>query len=289
MNFLPDDYSIPQDDLGIRTHSRYVVNVFKLIGSKRLTFKLTRSEKYASLLNEEKILKKLEIVKYTVDSIKTEHLFSQQDNEFLPLALSWLWIKGYYSLFHLLSLLISLEKNDSRYMLERKYNDHSKIISIGNEILTSHKPFNFLELNNSFTGSVLYAHKTQDHVNLKNVDSFNLDLYKLSLKKAYSEEKKAKLKGLRGKKRDTLQAKIDSKCFTIFDLFLYYREKFNYSGFQYLDSGDQINNFSELSKFNLCSYEIVISLSSSIVEYLCENTTGKVNEKLNEIRAILSR
>lgn len=292
MSFLPVGYSIPESDenedlMGIRTHSRYVINIHKLIDGKTIGFDLNQSLNYGSLTNEQKILKKLEIVKYTLNSIKTEHIFSQQDDDFLPLSLSWLWIKGYYAVFHLASLLISFERNDTRYMIDRKYNDHLKILSIINQIVASKHPFSLDQLNNNYSGTELEAFKTTDHLNLRNVASFSESLFKLSLKKVYSEEIKTKLKGIRGKKRNEQLTKINAKNYSIFDLFHYYRERFNYSGFQYLDCEDQPYNSQELKKFYLSSYTIIISISTLITDYLIKKTTGNINAKLVEIKQIL--
>lgn len=290
MSFLPADYSLPDDNedlMGIRTHSRYVINIYKLIHGNTIVFDLNRPSNYGDLTNEQKILKKLEIVKYTLNSIKTEHVFSQQDDDFLPLSLSWLWIKGYYAVFHLASLLISFEKNDARYMTDRRYNDHLKILSIINQIVVSKHPFSLDHLNDNYSGTDLDAFKTTDHLNLRNVATFNVDLFRLSLKKVYSEEKKTKLKGMRGTKRNEHLAKINSKNYSIFDLFHYYRERFNYSGFQYLDCEDLPYNSLELKKFYLSSYTIIILIATLVVDYLVEKTTSKIHTKLIEIKQLI--
>lgn len=289
MSFLPVGYTDPEDNedlMGIRTHSRYVLNVYKLIDGNHIIFDLGRTSNYGTLTNEQKILKKLEIVKYTLESIKTENTFSQQEEDFLPLSLSWLWIKGYYAVFHLASLLISFEKGDSRYMTDRKYNDHLTILSIINQIILSNRPFNLSRLNNNYSGTELNSFKTADHLNLKNVATYNEDLFKLSLKKVYSEEIKVKLKGIRGSKRSKQLAKINTKRYSIFDLFHYYRERFNYSGFQYLDCEDLPYNSLELKKFYFSSYIIISSIATIMVNYLINKTTGKINSKLVEIKKL---
>lgn len=288
--FLPTGYIFPwkNDDLmGIRTHSRYVVNIYKLILGNKLIFDFGSSLKYSNLKNEQKILKKLEIVKYTLNSIKSENGFAQQDSDFQTLALSWLWIKGYYSLFHLTSLLISYEKNDDRYATDREYNSHIKILSIINEIIVSKRPFNIDHFNDNYSGFELNAFKTTNNVNLRNVVTFDGDLFKLSLKKVYSEDVKTKLKDLRGSKRAGLLLKINQKRYCIFDLFHYYRERFNYSGFQYLDCDGMPYNFQELNKFYVSSYTIITLVSTSMVDYLIKKTSGEINKKLIEIKQIL--
>lgn len=290
MSFLPVGYSMPEENedlMGIRTHSRYVLNIYKLINGNKIVFDLGRSLNYENLTNEQKILKKLEIVKYTLESIKTENIFSQQEEDFLPLSLSWLWIKGYYAVFHLASLLVSFEKNDSRYMTDRKYNGHLTILSIINQIVLSKQPFNLNPLNNNYSGAELNAFKTLDHLNLKNVGTYSEDLFKLSLKKAYSEEVKIKLKEMRGIKRNKELTKINIKNYSIFDLFHYYRERFNYSGFQYLDCEDLPYNSLELKKFYFSSYAIISSIATLLVNYLISKTAGKINSKLVEIKQII--
>ena len=172
-------------------------------------------------------------------------------------------------------------------MTDRKYNDHLKILSIINQIVVSEHPFDLENLNDNYSGADLGAFKTTDHLNLKNVTSFNKDLFKLSLKKVYSEDKKIKLKGKRGTKRNEQLVKIDSKKFTIFDLFHYYRERFNYSGFQYLDCEDEPYNSLELNKFYFSSYAIINLISTSIVNFLVEKTVGKIKSKLIDIKQIL--
>jgi len=290
MSFLPVGYSVTEDNedlMGIRTHSRYVLNIYKLIDGNKITFDIERQSNYGDLTNEQKILKKLEIVKYTLDSIKTENAFSQQEEDFLPLSLSWLWIKGYYAVFHLASLLISFEKNDSRYMTDRKYNDHLTILSIINQIVSSKRPFSLNHLNDNYSGADLNAFKTLDHINLKNVATFSEDLFKLSLKKVYSEEVRVKLKGIRGIKRNKQLTRINNKNYSIFDLFHYYRERFNYSGFQYLDCEDLPYNSLELKKFYYSSYKIISSIATLVVNYLIGKTAGKINAELIEIKQIL--
>lgn len=290
MSFLPVGYSIPKENedlMGIRTHSRYVLNIYKLIDGNKITFDLKSTSNYGDLTNEQKILKKLEIVKYTLESIKTENTFSEQEEDFLPLSLSWLWIKGYYAVFHLASLLISFEKNDSRYMTDRKYNNHLTILSIINQIVLSKEPFSLKPLNNSYSGAKLNAFKTLDHLNLKNIATYSEDLFKLSLKKVYSEEVKVKLKGMRGTERNKQLTKVNAKNYSIFDLFHYYRERFNYAGFQYLDCEDLPYNSLELKKFYYSSYTIITIISTLLVNYLIGKTTGKIKSKLVEIKKTL--
>lgn len=290
MSFLPAGHTNPEDNedlMGIRTHSRYVLNIYKLIDGNQIIFDLGRTSNYGTLTNEQKILKKLEIVKYTLESIKTENSFSQQEEDFLPLSLSWLWIKGYYAVFHLASLLISFEKNDSRYMTDRKYNDHLTILSIINQLISFKRPFSLSHLNNNYSGEELNSFKTLDHLNLKNVAVYSEDLFKLSLKKVYSEELKVKLKGTRGTKRNKQLAKINTKNYSIFDLFHYYRERFNYSGFQYLDCEDMPYNSLELKKFYFSSYTIISTVATIMVNYLINKTTTKINSKLTEIKQII--
>lgn len=290
MSFLPVDYNLPdenEDLMGIRTHSRYVLNIYKLIDGNPGIFDLKRTENYDTLKNELRILKKLEIVKYTLESIKTENTFSKQEEDFLPLSLSWLWIKGYYAVFHLASLLISFENKDSKYMTDRKYNDHIKILSMINQVVLSKLPFSIKDLNNNYTGLELSNFKTSDHANLKNISSYNKDLFKLALKKIYLEEVKVKLKGLRGEKRNKLLIKINIKSYTIFDLFHYYRERFNYSGFQYLDCEDLPYNNLELKKFYFSSFAIINSVALLLIKYLTSKTPSKINAKLVEIQQVI--
>lgn len=287
MSTIPNGFILPEENrdfMGIRTHSRYVVNIYALLKQADLIFSLQQPLARRKLVGEDKIIKKLDIVKYTLDSIQTDYKFSQQDVEFMPLSLSWLWIKGYYGLFHLISLLISLEKSDGRYMLDRKYNEHGKVLSLINECLTSRGEFNIKQLNTTYSGKHLNKFKTDNHANIKNIDQFDNDLYQLTLKKVFKEETKLKLKGLRGSLRKKQAEKIDSKCYSIFDIFHYYRERFNYAGFHYLDSDDQPDNQLELSKFYQASYFIIITLVKSINDYLTSQTDGKLKLKLEEIK-----
>lgn len=287
MSTIPSDFSLPEENkdfLGIRTHSRYAVNIYALLKSNHISFNLTKALNYSKLDGEDKIMKKLDIVKYTIDSIQTEHEFSKQDIEFMPLSLSWLWIKGYYGIFHLLSLLISLEKSDSKYILNRKFNEHGKILSLINECLISNGGFSVDSLNTTFNGSELNKFKTVNHENIKRIDQFDDSLYQLTLKKVYKEETKSKLKGLRGSQRKNQAEKIDNKHYSIFDIFHYYRERFNYAGFHYLDSDDQPYNKLELNKFYYASYFIIISIVKSVIKYISSQTNGELNAKIKEIK-----
>lgn len=290
MSFLPIGYTNPEDNedlMGIRTHSRYVLNIFKLIDGNKVIFDLGGTSNYGVLTNEQKILKKLDIVKYTLESIKTENTFSHQEEDFLPLSLSWLWIKGYYAVFHLASLLISFEKNDSRYATDRNYNDHGKILSILNQTVSSKRPFSLDDLNNSYLGLELGNFKTLDHANLKNITVYSENLLKLSLKKVYSEETRNRLKGLKGEKRSTQKTKIDSKVYTVFDLFHYYRERFSYAGFQYLDCDNSPYNMRELKSFYFASYTIISSITKALLEYLVSNSTNNIKVRLIEIKKVV--
>lgn len=289
MNFLSSDYSIDdnEDYFGIRTHSRYVLNIYKLIKDKEIQFSIDRPTKYSAISNEQKIIKKLEITRYTLESIKTEKGFSEQEIDFLPLSLSWLWIKGYYAIFHLISLLISLENNDSRYMLDRGYNEHSKIISKFNNLIVDYQPFNLNELNRVFSGSDLSNFKTLSHVNIRDIIRYDESLYKLSLKKVYREESKVKLKKIRGIKHKREVERLFSKQYSIFDLFHYYRERFNYIGFQYLDCDNLPYNGLELQKFYFASYGIITIMNKSIVKYLISRTSSNISLKLHEIVNVL--
>ncbi len=290
MNFLPDDYVVPEIDddfYGIRTHSRYTLNISKLIEGNQLKFNLRRPSEYGTLHDEQKILRKLDIVRYTLDSIKTENAFSIEDREFLPLAVSWLWIKGYYAVFHLISLLISFENNDSRYMTVRKYNDHQNILSILNKLVATERPFSSDHMNDNYKGIELNEFKTSDHPNLKNLTEFNEELFKLSLKKTYLDLRTKQLMGLRGIKRKQRLDAVNSRTFSVFNLFLFYRELFNYSGFRYLDCEGVLYIFIELDKFYRTSYSIISCVSSSLIDYLISKTTGNINTKLLAIQQVL--
>lgn len=59
MSFLPIGYSVVEDNedlMGIRTHSRYVINIYKLIDGNKITFDLEGISNYGNLTNEQKIL-----------------------------------------------------------------------------------------------------------------------------------------------------------------------------------------------------------------------------------------
>jgi hypothetical protein len=293
MTFLPVSYVLPnrlndnEDYGGIRTHSRYIVNIYALLrDNPELTFNVNRQNNYGQPQDLTRILKKLDIVKYTLGSIKTEERFSAQDDDFLPLSLSWLWIKGYYATFHLLSLLISLEKSDFRYMFDRGFNDHSRIMGISNQLITSNNPFNISELNTSFNGTTLEAFRSARSINLRNTPTFNPGLYELSLRKVYKDER-AKLKGLASAQKIVQITRLNSNIFTIFNLFHNYRERFNYSGFQYLDCNGDLYMQIELKRFYDSSYKVIISVSKAIVSYLCNFTENELNGKLVEINQLL--
>lgn len=290
MSTISNDWSLPEENkdfFGIRTHSRYAVNIYALLKNNNISFNLGQALNCKRLAGEEKIIKKLDIVKYTLDSIQTEYDFSRQDVEFMPLSLSWLWIKGYYGMFHLISLLISLIKSDSKYILDRRYNEHTKIISLFNESLVSNSQFSVDSPNTTFNGSELNKFKTDNHENIKRVKQFDDSLYKLTLKKVYKEEVKSKLKGLWSSQRKKQSEKINTRIYSIFDIFHYYRERFNYAGFHYLDSEDKPYNRRELNKFYSASYFIIISLVKSVVEYLSSQTSGELNTKIKEIKITL--
>ena len=118
----------------IRTHSRYVGNIYAGLYNKNLIFKL-QDLPYDTfdVVSTEKIIKKISIVEHTLKSLRQEKVFSDDDQDFKPLAISWLWIKGYYCIFHLISIIIAFEKKDSRYVLDKKYNSHVKIQNIFND------------------------------------------------------------------------------------------------------------------------------------------------------------
>ena len=117
-----------EKDNGIRTHSRYVGIVFLGLYNNKLDFKLaSQPYKEFSDLDNKKIEKKISIISYTLKSIVEENSFANEDEEFMPLVISWVWIKGYYCFFHLMSIIIAYEKNDSKYILDKQYNSHTKI------------------------------------------------------------------------------------------------------------------------------------------------------------------
>jgi len=252
---------------------------------KKLNFKLDNSE-FQKLNNEERVLKKLDIVKFTLDSLETEHKFSKQDEDYLPLSISWLWIKGYYALFHLICLLISLLKSDSRYSINREYSSHSKILSIINQMLRENMPFSIDFLNTTYTGNELDAYRSTSHENLRNITSFNEKLYKLTLRKIYNDECEIKLKGTRGDVRKKNLEKINTKLFSIFDLLINYRERFNYAGFHYIENDENVYRQEELKKFYFSSYSIIVSLIHSITDYLYSTTKNDLKNKLFEINRL---
>jgi len=257
---------------GIRTHSRYVGNIYLLLKSKNLIFNLEK-DKYTSFEDEinKKIVKKLGIVQYTIESIKKECEYSKIDEDFLPLALSWLWIKGYYAIFHLLAILIALEKSDDKYIFDKKYNSHQKIIIVANELL-SKKPFNLNELNGVFCGSDLEKFITKNHENLKPLRSFDQNLYKLSIKKVFKDNKK---------KNGIKEAR--QKQYSIFNFCLNYREMFNYSGFHYIETEVEQNQ-EEIRKLYFTSHFVILNLVNAIVEYLSKKTDRALHDKLLEIK-----
>ena len=280
INTYPED----GDFLGLRTHSRYVENIGIGI-DKKIHFKLNDTE-FQKLNDEGRVLKKLDIVKFTLDSLKTEQKFSKQDEDYLPLSISWVWIKGYYSLFHLICLLVSLLKSDSKYSLNREYSSHSKILSIINQLLREKKPFSLNFLNMTYTGKELSIFRSTSHENLRNVLSFNENLYKLTLRKIYNDECKTGLKGLRGNIRKKNLDKINTKIFSIFDLFIYYRERFNYAGFHYIENDENFYRKEELKKFYYSSYSIIKSLIHSITDFLSDTTKDNLKNKLFEIKGL---
>lgn len=266
-------YETDEDSAGIRTHSRYARNLSVLVKSNAPSFNIPSSVyRDFSDVETQKIIKKLNIVQYTVDSIKKEFEYSKIDEEFLPLSLSWLWIKGYYSIFHLLSLLVAQEKTDARYLFDKKYNGHSKILVLSNEILCQHKPFNISHLNSVFLGSDLEKFTTSDSENLRNVEVFGENLYKLSIKKVMKDEKK----------KDGIKT-VRTRQYSVFNLCLHYRERFNYSGFHYLES-ELEKNQDEIKKFYNASYEVILSIVNALATYLASKTRGDLNEKLQEIK-----
>ena len=178
-----------EKDSGLRTHSRYVGNIYLGLHNKKLEFNLS-SPKYNEFSDSEnqKILKKIGIISYTLRTIIEERKLPEDDEEFIPLAISWLRIKGYYCMFHLISIIIAYEKKDSRYILNKKYNSHNKIKNIINDLLAKN-PFNISFLNSVFTGLELEKFITKNHENLKTLKSFDELLYKLSIKKVFKDEK----------------------------------------------------------------------------------------------------
>lgn len=269
-------YETDEDSRGIRTHSRYARNLSLLIRNNTPSFSIPTSV-YGNFSDTEtqKIIKKLNIVQYTVDSIKKEFVYSKIDEEFLPLSLSWLWIKGYYSIFHLLSLLVAEEKADARYLFDKKYNGHSKILILSNEILCQHKPFNISHLNSVFLGSDLEIFTTSNSENLRNIETFGENLFKLSIKKVWKDEKK----------KDGIK-NVRLKQYSVFNLCLHYRERFNYSGFHYLES-ELEKNQDEIKKFYEASYEVILSIVNALAMHLANKTSGDLNKKLLEIEDIV--
>jgi len=255
-------------DNGLRTHTRYVRNI-SLGLSDDLFFNLY-NKKYLDFApkENEQIGKKVGIISHTLRTMKEEHDIAKKDEEFRNLTTSWLWIKGYYCFFHLFSIIISYEKKDSRYVLDKKYNAHSKILNLINEILVQ-KPFNVQYLNNFYLGGELEKFATKDHENLKNISIFNENLYKLSVKKSFKYDG-SKIKEKRQKK------------YSFFNLAISYREKFNYQGFSYLELNDPLND-AELNKFYESSYNIIYFINKSLITFLADNTTGDIKRKLKTI------
>lgn len=265
-----------KETAGIRTHSRYAENIYLLLNSKELFFNFgAEKDKYTAFTDEinKKIIKKMGIVQYTVESIKKECEYSKIDEEFLPLALSWLWIKGYYAIFHLLALLIALEKSDHRYIFDKKFNTHQKIIIHINELL-SKNPFNLNALNNVFPGSDLEKFTTKNHENLKRLTKFDQNLYKLSIKKAFKDNRK---------KYGVKDAR--QKQYSIFNLCLNYREMFNYSGFHYIET-DIERNQTEIKTLYFSSHFVILKMVNVLVEYLHKKTDGELHNKLFEIKIL---
>ena len=258
---------------GIRTHSRYVGNIYLLLNSAKLTFNLElEKDKYLGFKDEinKKIIKKLGIVQYTVESIQKECEYSKIDEDFLPLALSWIWIKGYYAIFHLLSLLVAIEKSDEKYIFDKKFNLHQKINNNVNELL-SKKPFNLNEINEVFCGSDLEKFVTKDYENLKTLSEFDQNLYKLSIKKVFKDNRK---------KNGVKEAR--QKQYSIFNVCLNYREMFNYSGFHYIETEAEQNQ-EEIKKLYFASHYVILALVNAIAEYLSKKTDGALHDKLLEI------
>ncbi|OGZ17848.1 MAG: hypothetical protein A2V72_00725 [Candidatus Nealsonbacteria bacterium RBG_13_37_56] len=257
---------------GLRTHSRYVGNVYILINSNKLFFSLNNGDKYTEFNGEtnKKIIKKMGIVKYTIDSIKKEYEYSRIDEDFLPLALSWIWIKGYYSIFHILSLIIAFEKSDSKYILDKNFNSHQKIVTHINELL-SKNPFNVNELNSVFCGVDLEKFVTKDYENLKPLKRFDEKLYKLSIKKVFKDTRK------RNGVKEARQ-----KQYSVFNFCLNYREMFNYSGFHYIiteNKQDQV----EIKRLYNYSYSVIMNIVKAMAEYLSNKTGGELHDELIKI------
>lgn len=144
--------------------------------------------------------------------------------------------------------------------------------------------FNIGSLNRIYNGGALNSFTIKNHENIKRVEEFDINLYELLLKKIFKEESKARLRGLRGKKRTDLSQRIMTKQYGILDVFHYYRERFNYSGFHYLDADGQMLNQVELNRFYNASFEVIISVAKCFIEYLSLNTDSALKNKLDEIK-----
>lgn len=256
-------------DNGLRTHTRYVGNIYLGIYGQELKFNIPNTQYIEfSQQENEKVIKKISIILYTLKTIIEEKKICDDDIDFTPLAISWLWIKGYYCIFHLMSIIIAYEKKDSRYILNKEYNAHVKIKNLVTELLHK-KPFTLDFLNEVYSGHDLENFVTIGHKNLQTLKNFESSLYKLSIKKVFNDDKdKPKVKR--------------TKNYSFFALAMNYRERFNYQGFQYLECENDADQ-EEIRKFYIASYQIIYSISKSLIDFLIENTSGEIKTKFSAI------
>ncbi len=225
---------IMSERLDFETHLKYTTRLAEL------SYGLSATCNIKPMLNKDKvkgIKNKLQLIKLTNKSINDEHEIVQFDSEYSTSSVSWLPIKTYYLIYHLLCIIDYILTNDPDSLSV----SHIQCIrTFSNKLADQSIQFNKPLLNEVFNQSIFgFTSTSGEHLRTNVSDDV---IYKLLMKKVANYKIKnfmitQSMPNLRQKKhRDKMNKFKNSLSVSIFDFFYLMRLRLNYRDFNFIDN-----------------------------------------------------
>ncbi len=220
--------------LDFETHLKYITRLVRLSSRISITCNIKPKLKKDKIEN---IKNKLKLLELTKKSIKDEYKIVQFDSEYSTASVSWLPIKTYYLVYHLLCIIDYILTNNPASISAK----HSKCISIFSKRLSDKSlQFNKPLLNEVFNKSVFsFTTTSGEHLRISVSDDV---IYKLLMKKIANYKIKnfmitQNIPNLRYKKdKEKINRFKNSLSVSIFDFFYLMRLRLNYRDFNFIDN-----------------------------------------------------
>jgi hypothetical protein len=220
--------------LDFETHLKYATRLADLSNG------LSATSNIKPMLNKDRIKDleaKLQLIRLTIKSIKDEYKIVQFDSEYSTASVSWLPIKTYYLIYHLLCIIDYILTNDPA-SLSANHNQCIRAFSkrLSDQSIQFNKPL----LNEVFDKSIFGFTSTSGEHLRKNVSDdviFKLLMKKVARYKIKNYMITQSIPNLRQKKhKEKMNRFKNSFSLSIFDFFYLMRLRLNYRDFNFIDN-----------------------------------------------------